>query len=347
ISGVLGRMVAVTLSERGHTVVGIDKRRFPDAPEDIEIHHVDLRKRAAEDVFRRFRPEAVIHMATVSHFAARTHEERYRINLGGTRAVFDHCVSYGAGQCLFIGRHTYYGAAPDAPLYHSEAEPPMGLASFPELADLVSADLYAGSALWRFPQLDTAVMRMCYTLGPSGHGTLATFLRGPRVPVILGFDPLFQFMHELDVVNAIVAAFDARLRGVFNVAGPQPVPLSVVVRETGRRKVALPEFVFASSLGRFGLPRLPKGALDHIKYPIVMDSTPFREASGFSPRIDEVQAMHEYKQAYPVGEPFPPSSTRSPKTSYGSSSPSSGGSGGGKSPSPHASTETSPTDRSP
>jgi UDP-glucose 4-epimerase len=106
-------------------------------------------------------------------------------------------------------------------------------------------------------------------------------------------------MHERDVVGAIVATLDARPRGVFNVAGPQPVPLSVVVRETGRRLVPLPEFVFTMSLGRFGLPKIPKGALDHIKYSIVMDATPFKEATGFAHEVDEVQSMHEYKQAFP------------------------------------------------
>ena len=298
IAGALGQMVARRLHNLGHQVAGIDRRRWSDAPDGIAIHHVDIRKRAAEEVFRQMEPEAVVHLATVSHFAA-SGEERYRINIHGTRAVFDHCVRYGVKHCIFVGRHTYYGAAPDSPLYHSEDEPPMGLATFPQLADLVSADLYAGSALWRFPELVTTVMRVCYKLGPSGAGTLAGFLKGAHVPAILGFDPLFQFMHELDLVGAIVAALDSRPRGVFNVAGPQPVPFSVLVRQTDRTLIQLPEFVFAKSLGRFGLPNIPRGALDHVKYPIVMDSEPFRQATGFAHTIDEVQAMHEFKTAFP------------------------------------------------
>jgi UDP-glucose 4-epimerase len=301
MAGVLGQLVAKQLHANGHQVVGIDRRRWPDVPDGIEIHHVDIRKRAAEEVFRKTQPEAVIHMATVSHFAARG-EERYRINVGGTRAVFNHCVSYGAKHCIFVGRHTYYGAAADSPLYHSEEEPPMGLAAYPELADLVSADLYAGSALWRFPKLDTSVLRICYKLGPTGHGTLASFLRHSHVPGIFGFDPLFQFMHERDIVNAICATVDKRPRGVFNVAGPQPVPMSVLVRETGRKWLTLPEFVFTRSLGHFGLPKIPKGALGHLKYSIVMESKPFREATGWSHEVDEVQAMHEFKTAFPTIE---------------------------------------------
>ncbi|MEZ4473785.1 MAG: NAD-dependent epimerase/dehydratase family protein [bacterium] len=113
LAGLIGRRVAEALVRQGHTVLGIDRRPWPDAPPGVEMFRVDVRKRPAEDVFRTHRPEAVIHMATVSYFSARR-EERYRINLGGTQAVFEYCQRYGVQQALFIGRHTIYGAAPDA-----------------------------------------------------------------------------------------------------------------------------------------------------------------------------------------------------------------------------------------
>lgn len=299
ISGVLGHMVAHRLLAEGHVVIGIDKRPWPDAPAGVEMHHVDIRKRAAEDVFRKRRPHAVVHMATVTHLVART-EERYRINLGGTRAVFEHACNYGVEHAIFVGRHTYYGAGPESPLYHHEDDPPMAVTTFPELADLVAADLYACTSLWRFPNLVTSVLRFCYTLGPTGHGTLASFLRGPYVPTLLGFDPLYQFMHERDVASAIVVALTSRIRGVYNVAGPQPVPLSVLVQEAGRKQVPLPEMLFTRLLGRFGLPRLPKGALQHIKYPVVIDSDLFRKSTGWTHEVSEVQAIQEYRSAFPL-----------------------------------------------
>jgi UDP-glucose 4-epimerase len=175
----------------------------------------------------------------------------------------------------------------------------MGLSSYPELADLVAADLYAGSALWRYSSFVTTVLRMVYTLGPTGHGTLATFLRGARVPTLLGYDPLFHFMHEEDVVRALVLTLDARPRGVFNVAGPQPVPLSVIVRETGRSNVPIPGPVFAAALGRFGLPRLPRGALEHIRFPVTVDGSAFKKATSYAHAIDEVTAMRAYRDAFP------------------------------------------------
>jgi UDP-glucose 4-epimerase len=296
VSSAIARLLATRLHEAGHEVVGIDRRPWPKAP--IEVFELDIRKRAAEDVFRKMRPNVVVHMGTVTSLVM-PGEERYRINLGGTRAVFDHCRSYEVEHCIFVGRHTYYGAASDSPLYHTEDEPPMALSTFPDLADLVAADLYAGTALWRFPELVTTVLRVCYTLGPSGHGTLGTFLKGRRVPTLLGYDPLFQFMHEEDVASAIMAALDKRLRGVFNVVGPPPVPLSIIVHETGRHALALPEFVYALALGRFGLPKLPAGALAHIKYPVIADGAAFRVATGFTHAFDESKAMRDFREAFP------------------------------------------------
>ena len=296
ISGKLGRMVALQLDAEGHEVIGVDGRPWPDAPPQIETFRTDIRKRPAADVFRTRQPDAVIHMATVTHFTART-EERYRINLGGTRAVFQHCDQYGVKQAIFVGRHTYYGAAPDAPLYHDESDPPLAVSTFPEMADMVAADLYAGTALWRSPEMATAVLRICYTLGPSRHGTLATYLRRKPVPTVLGFDPLFQFLHELDAAEAICSALRTRLRGVFNVAGPQPVPLSLLIRVTGRKNVRIPERLFHHAVGRFGLTWLPRGAVNHVKFPVVVDGRRFREATGFAHRYDESQTMESFKWA--------------------------------------------------
>ena len=297
-SPVAQRVAAQVLAE-GHEVIGIDRRPWPDAPGAVDMHAADIRKRPAEDVFRKVRPDALIHMATVTHLRART-EERYRINLGGTRAVFEHARQYGVKHVIFVGRHTYYGAASASALYHREDDPPTPLPPFPDRPALAAADLYAPTARWRPPGLVTAVLRVVYVLGPTGQGTLASFLRGPRVPAILGFDPLFQFLHEVDIADAIVAALRARLRGVYNVAGPQPLPLSVIVREAGRRLVPIPETVFRALSGRLGFPQLPPGAVAHIKYPVVVDGSEFRHATGWTHQRDEVACIEEFRRTFPV-----------------------------------------------
>lgn len=299
ISGGIARKLALKLLHEGHQVIGMDVRPWWDAPQGLEVYRTDARKRAGEDVFRRHRPDAVVHMATMTAFTVKGGDERERINLDGTRAVFDHCATYGVKQVLFVGRHTFYGAAADSPLYHQENEPPRALGHLPELADLVAADLYAATALWRLPEMTTAVLRVSYTLGAPGTGTLASFLRGRRVPMVLGYDPLFQVIQEEDLVTALGLALEKRLRGIFNVAGPPPMPFSVIIRQTGRTPLPLPGPVLRGLLGRVGLPRMSPGALDHLRYPIVVDASAFKEATGFQYQYDEGRILRTFQEASP------------------------------------------------
>lgn len=163
------------------------------------------------------------------------------------------------------------------------------------LDDLVAADLYAGSALWRWPELKTAVLRLVYILGPTRRGTLANFLEGPRVPMVFGFDPLYHFMHDEDAVEAIIRTVDHQLSGVFNVAGPPPIPLSVLARGTGRQAIPIPEPLFRYTVGRFGLAYLPPGAAAHVKHPIVVDNSAFRAATGFEHQYDAHEIMRGFR----------------------------------------------------
>ncbi|MGB5812614.1 MAG: NAD-dependent epimerase/dehydratase family protein [Polyangiales bacterium] len=296
VAGTLGRLVAQRLVAEGHEVIGIDRRPWPDAPDGVEMFQYDIRKRPAEDVFRSRRPQAAIHMATVTHLVHKS-PDRMRVNLYGTRAFIHHCQAYGVEQAVMVGRHTYYGAAADSPLYHTEDEPPMSSHAFPELADLVAADLYASSALWRYPEIATCVLRMVYTLGPTKHGTLALYLRGPNVPLVMGFDPLFHFMHEDDAAHAIVTALSRKLHGVYNVSGPSPVPISTIARAAGRRVIPVPGTLINFGLGRLALPNLPPAAIDHLKYPIVVDSAAFKLATGFEHRYDEEETIEAFRVA--------------------------------------------------
>ena len=54
------------------------------------------------------------------------------------------------------------------------------------------------------------------------------------LPLVMGFDPLFHFIHERDAAEAIVAALSQRQQGVYNVVGPGEVPLHSAIREVGR-----------------------------------------------------------------------------------------------------------------
>ena len=67
--------------------------------------------------------------------------------------------------------------------------------------------------------------------------------------MLLGFDPMVQLVHALDVAEAIVLALAPGRRGIYNVVGPGEVPLSAVLRELGRTPRWIPHPLAKSMLG--------------------------------------------------------------------------------------------------
>ena len=82
ISGNLGRVLARVLHKTDR-VIGVDRRPFPGAPKDLEVHNLDIRKRKVEDLFRRGDVQAMIHMAIV-HDPRLSQEEHHSFNVLGT-----------------------------------------------------------------------------------------------------------------------------------------------------------------------------------------------------------------------------------------------------------------------
>jgi len=73
--------------------------------------------------------------------------------------------------------------------------------------------------------------------------------------------------------------------------------LSLLCRATGRVKVPIPEPLLSKVTGRFGFPKLPAGAVSHLKHPIVLDRSAFAAATGFEPEFDEVETMEGFRWA--------------------------------------------------
>jgi UDP-glucose 4-epimerase len=121
-------------------------------------------------------------------------------------------------------------------------------------------------------------------LGRYVHSMAARFLRQKRVPVVLGFNPMMQFIHEEDLTEAIAVTLEQGLQGVFNVVGAGEVPVRTAIEEVGGTAIPVPEFVLRRTFDAlFGLGMLPfpSGMLDYLKYPVTLSGQRFVEATNF------------------------------------------------------------------
>ncbi|MBZ0117094.1 MAG: NAD-dependent epimerase/dehydratase family protein [Sandaracinaceae bacterium] len=294
-SGSFGRIAVRWLSARGHEVHAVDLHDAP-SPSGVASYSLDVRKRGFEDLVRRLHADALIHLAMVRRFG-RGAAERHRINFEGTAKVFEVGHRNHVRKMIFVSRATVYGALPDQPQFVTEEHPPAAGRTFPEIQDLIAADLYVSGMLWRHPEHETVLLRPVNVLGPNVMTLLNRYLSRPRVFTVLGFDPEQQVIHEEDLGLAFEHALAKGVRGVFNVTGPGEVPLSVLVAEAGARNVPLPEALIGLMKGRLGFPEIPKGAIDYLKYPCTVDGRRFAEVTGFAPRHGLVETVRSVPRA--------------------------------------------------
>jgi UDP-glucose 4-epimerase len=125
------------------------------------------------------------------------------------------------------------------------------------------------------------------------------------VPMILGFDPRYQFVHEDDVVHALEHAARHGLPGVFNVAGDGVLALSEVAGLLGKPYAPiLPPWgtgLAAAALRRLGV-RIPPEMLAQLRFGRGVDNRRFK-AGGFRYQHttrEAVQKLGEHLRLHPV-----------------------------------------------
>src|SRR5215468_8968878 len=286
IAGRLGRILARRLHrDGGYRVVGIDRRPFAGRPKDIEHHQIDLRTKKARDIFRAGDVDALVHMG-VMHNPRQSKEEHHSWNVAGTLQLFEHCLSYEIPKVVVLSSANVYGPRPDNTQFLTEDAPLMAGQHFPAIRDLIEVDMLASSFFWKQQGCETVILRPVHILG-GVHNAPSNYLRLPYVPTLLGFDPMVQVIHELDVIEAIACALKPGLRGIFNVVGPGELPLSAILRELERPTLPFPHPLARPLLGalwRFGATSFPVPELDFIRYVCMVDGSRARDELGFRPR---------------------------------------------------------------
>ncbi|MBN2359905.1 MAG: SDR family oxidoreductase [Deltaproteobacteria bacterium] len=287
MAGNLGRLLTRSF-HRDFDVVGIDRRPLPDLPRDVAFHQVDIRRKAAENLFRRRDLDAVIHLNFI-HDPRADMSLHYSFNLWGTTKLLEYCHKYGVRKFVFLSSANIYGPRPEAGGYHTEDAPLMASQAYAGIQDLIAVDLLVQSFFWKHPALEVVVLRPVHLVGPGIRNGPTSYLRQDPVVTLLGFDPLIQLVHSDDVIAAMRLALKRGARGIYNLAGPGVAPLSTLLRELGRSSIPVPKLVAQGALNALWKLRLvdfPPPELVHILYSCLVDDQRARRELCYRPEVD-------------------------------------------------------------
>lgn len=284
ISGNLGRTLAKLLHKK-ERIIGIDRRPFVGRPKDVEMYQLDLRKKRAEDVFRKNQIKAVIHMG-ILHDPRMNEEEHHSFNVVGTTRLLEYSARYGVKKVVVLSSANVYGPSPDNSNFLTEEAPLMAASRFSGVRDLIEVDMLANGFFWKHPDIATVILRPVHIVGPTIKNAPSNYLRLRHPWVMAGFDPMVQLIHVEDAARAMIEALRPEPKGVYNVVGPGEVPLSAILGELGRAPIPVPHPIARPLLKaafRYRLASFPPPELDHIQFLCAVDGSRWQQEVGWQP----------------------------------------------------------------
>lgn len=276
ISGGLAQILC-NLLRKSHPearIIGIDSRPPPNLPKDlnIEIYSFSYSRGNFEKLFRDIAIDVVYHLGRMSHVSANPKAilaRRLDLNVMGTKRILDLALKSKVKKIIVLSTFHVYGAFPDNPALLHEDAPLRASFRHPELRDVVEMDQLTTTWMWQHKdEIETVVLRPCNIVGPKIKNAISTYLSTNFVPVGIDYNPMMQFIHELDMARVLTRCAETVPTGIYNIAPTDFIPIREAFKTVGKIGVPVPLSV-VSAVASFinqNLRSIPDYLIDYLRF---------------------------------------------------------------------------------
>jgi len=251
------------------------------------------------EVLAAERVDTLVHLAFLaspSYATAWAHE----LESVGTRHAMVAARHAEVRKVVLWSQTILYGAHPTNPNFLTERHPLRASRKEAFFADKVEAEAEVSRFGSRIPGSVVTILRTAPLLGPTVENYLTRYLSHRLVPTMMGFDPLLQFVHEIDALAAFKLAVDRDFPGVFNIVADGVLPLTTVIKLAGRIALPIPHPIAetATSLGWMAqIADAPPSFLKYLRFLCVADGKKAWDTMGFRPAYTTREALLEFSSA--------------------------------------------------
>lgn len=290
------RVAKRLLAEPATHIIGVDVVAPEEVPDGLDFVQADIRNPLLVDLLRAEGVNTVCHLAFAE--SRRRNEANFDLNVMGTIKVFGAAAEAEVGKVVHRSSTAVYGATPQNPAFLTEAHPLQGSRQYGYTRYMVEIEEFCHGFRQQQPTMTVTTLRFANIVGPTAVTPLTHLLQGKIAPILLGFDPMLQVIHEDDVVEALAYAVLHDVPGVYNVAADGLMPLTRMLALTSILPVPiLHPFAYwglQNLRGRFSPARLIPLELDYLRYRWVADTRKMREELGFLPQYTMEEAIKEF-----------------------------------------------------
>jgi nucleoside-diphosphate-sugar epimerase len=214
-------------------------------------------------------------------------------NVRGTQTVLTAAAAAGVRRVVLCTSAMVYGALPQNAVPLDEDAALQAVPDGALIGDLIEIERLAEQAPRTHRGLEVTVLRPAAVVGPGVDSVLTRHFEAPRLLVVRGSQPKWQFCHVDDLATAVVLAALGQVTGVVTVGCDGWLEQSEVETITGMRRIELPSSVALATAGRLhrlGVIPAPASELQYVMHPWVVPSTKLRDA-GWRPMYDNPTAL--------------------------------------------------------
>src|SRR5215211_731886 len=252
-----------------------------------EFLGLDVRDRAAvREGIEHSDADALVHLAFILN---PSHDEdfMYEVDVNGTGNVLEAATLAGTRQVLVASSSTAYGAFPDNPEPITEGHPVRGVPNFSYARDKTESDRLCQLWALEHPDRTMTIVRPCIVFGPNVDNYLVRlWTKAPFQPDAGHIDNHIQFVHEDDVVEAMVHLLQGRHAGAYNVAGDGLMTLREAAEISGGsiRRIPLAAYRLLGKLfWALRIGEAPPGQIEFAIHPWIVSNEKLK-ATGWHPR---------------------------------------------------------------
>jgi UDP-glucose 4-epimerase len=267
------------------TIIGVDNRDPGRELERTEFVRVSNQHSLIQRIVRAAEIDTVIDTRLVVDSLVTSPRLAHENNVIGTMNILAACTGSDSPVRKFVFKSSahYYGCEQDDPAFFTEEMPRPHPPRTPIERDIVEAEAAVSEFADKHPDTTVSILRFSNVLGPDVRTSFTTLFSLPAIPMILGFDPRMQVVHEDDVVHALEHAAFAHVPGIYNVAGDGVLAYSELIDLLGKRPLPiLPPWgtgLLAAPLRRIGL-RFPDEMVNQLRFGRGIDNRKLK-ATGF------------------------------------------------------------------
>lgn len=287
----IGRLLTLRLAESDQVkkVVAIDERRG-DVP-GAQWRVLDVRDPAIAEKLRGV--DVVVHLGLDLDLESDP-GTRSAFNVRGTQTVLTAAAAAGVRRVVLCTSAMVYGAQADNDVPLAEDAPLRATAEASFVDDLLEIERLGRRAPRAHPGLNVTILRPAVLVGGTDTA-LTRYFESPRLLVVAGSRPCWQFCHVEDLVSALEYAVLEKVDGEMAVGCDGWLEQAEVEELSGIRRMELPPaiaFGAASRLHRLGLTPSPAGDLAYTMHPWVVSGSRLHEA-GWRPRWTNEEVLGE------------------------------------------------------